>query len=196
MTVTITHAMARGLWGHLCDEYYTTRIGRGHGDELRAIHLLLDAMGIRHHMRFLRMFSIGLLDTIYTPFEPGEATASWPAWAQAAVAIHEHHHAIQSDTGGCLLFAMSYVHDKNARACYEAEALRTQLEFAHWLVGSVPPVLDLAKSVENYGCTEPQVRFVRDYLHMAVPAIEQGEVQSEVVRVAKKWLIDNQQAPD
>lgn len=191
MKIDITHRMAAGLWQHLSDLYCTDLVDRRSGDLVEPVRWVLDLMGIRDHDMFLRDHSLSLIDTIYTPFVPGEVCSAWPPASQVAVAIHEHHHCLQAEARGAMMFAAGYLLRKDTRASHEAEALRTNLEFHYWLTGQVPDPEPFAREMLQYGCGAREVWSILAYLQYAAPAIEAGEVISESVRAATEWLQKN-----
>lgn len=196
MKLTITHDLARGLWAHLSQHYGTTLLNPYCDDARHDVGLVLDIMGIRNHRRFVRERAITIVDSIYIPFVPGEVTDKWLPVDQVAVAIHEHHHVVQSELRGSMGFVGGYLVRKDVRAALEGEALRTNLELAYWLTGEIADPRPLAASLEAYGCGQDEIASAFNYLCMAIPLVQIGEVQSEVVRIATKWLLDNRRRAD
>lgn len=196
MRMAITHDLARGLWTYLSDYYGTQVVQSLCDDALHDVGLILDAIGIKNQRAFVRQRALTIVDTIYTPFVPGEVTGAWMPVDQVAVAIHEHHHAIQAQLRGAMGYVGGYIVRPDVRATYEAEALRTNLEIGYWLTGAVPDPKQLAASLEGYGCGVDHQAAAYNYLCATIPAIKAGEVQSETVRVATRWLCDNERRAD
>lgn len=196
MKVDITHAMAHGLWQHFHERYYTALVDRYQDDEMAGVRQVLDLMGLRGHGMFLRSHALTIIDVIYIPFAPGQVSEQWHPVFQAAVAIHEHHHVLQAELSGAMGYIGSYLTRRDARASYEADALRTNMEFGYWLSGVMPDPGQLARGVLAYGCDDRDAARVQGYLERTVPVIESGEVLSETVRVATDWLTENTHRSD
>lgn len=191
MRFEITADMAKGLWEHLSDEFDSIVIDKDNSDMMDVVGWFLDAIDVLERDRFMADFGTTLIDRIYIPFAPGEASVKWSPVKQVAMAIHEHHHVWQSDDVGAWRFSTGYLAKKSTRAFYEAEAYRTNLEFYWWLAGNMGNPAYYAEKIRSYGCGDDEVDFVKAFLDMSIPAIEAGEILSPVCKSAFSWLEEN-----
>jgi hypothetical protein len=148
---------------------------------------VLDALGILDKDRFLESFTTTLGRKIYTPFQVGSANEVWDLWDQVVVCVHEHQHVVQHDREG-LSFEVSYVADRAARARFEAEAYRSNLEMHFWRFGSPMRSRPLAELLHDYGCRPEDVEVAAHSLALANVAVRRGAVLNEATRAALDWL--------
>lgn len=187
MTAPVTPDVVVGLWDHLRAHYGTTVVTKADAGQMKQLATLLDALGVLDRDRFLKEYATTIGRTIYLPFTPGEATATWDLWAQLTVAVHEHQHVVQHVRDG-LRFEVEYVIDSSTRARHEAEAYLTALELHHWRHGQVPPARRFAEKLASYACTEADILWAAKYLTLAAATIGQGGLVTEAGAVALDWL--------
>lgn len=187
MTAPVTPAVVVGLWDHLQAHYRTTVVTKADAGQMKQLATLLDALGVLDRERFLKEYATTIGRTIYLPFTPGEATATWDLWAQLTVAVHEHQHVVQHVRDG-LRFEVEYVIDSSTRARHEAEAYLTALELHHWRYGQVPPARRFAEKLAAYACSEADILWAAKYLTLAAATIGQGGLVTEAGAVALDWL--------
>lgn len=90
-----------------------------------------------------------------------------------------------------LSFEVSYLADRAARARFEAEAYRCNLEMHFWRYGTTPSARRLAELLRDYGCREEDVDVAAHSLALANVSIRQGAVFNEATRAALDWLDAN-----
>lgn len=195
MMSKIRARVVEGLWNHLADEYFGEIVQHDSGAKMRAVGWALDVIKAGDRASFLKSCGLTIGDTMYLPFRVGEVSKRWPATLQAEMLIHENYHVWQSIEYGGLVFAAGYLGNKSMRAHLEAEALKTNLEFQHWLTGGAPDVRPYARSVMRYGLGRNEVRYVASFLLSSMPAVMDGQL-SLVTKVAIEWLEKHPNWPD
>src|SRR5207244_13035308 len=113
---------------------------------------LLDAIGVRYRDSWLNQCATTIGRRIYVPFTVGDAS-TLDLWSQVVLCVHEHQHVVQHDKLG-LRYELNYLTSKAARARYEAEAYRSELELAAWRGQPLPNPHQLALSLSGYGVTD------------------------------------------
>jgi hypothetical protein len=186
----ITLEMAAGLWAHMSKVYGTEVIDKDDSAMMEAVGGFLGTFGVLDKTNFMENYGTTIIKNIYIPFRPGEISKRWYPAAQCSMCIHEHKHAWQSDDEGTFVFASAYLSKKSSRATYEAQAYSTNMEFWYWLTGRMNDPARYARRIKNYNCGDEEVAFVRDYLRMSIPMIEDPDEGfiSPVVREAVAYL--------
>ena len=175
------------FWRHMQERFGTTTVNKGDAVEMQIIASVLDTLGILDKERFLRSFTTTLGRKIYTPFDVGSANDSWDLWDQVVVCVHEHQHVVQHDREG-LSFEVSYVADRAARARFEAEAYRSNLEMHFWRYRTPTRSRPLAELLHDYGCRPEDVEIAAHSLALANVSVRRGAVLNESTRAALDWL--------
>ncbi len=175
------------FWRHMQERFGTTTVNKADAVEMQIIAGVLDTLGILDQERFLKSFTTTLGRKIYTPFEVGSANDGWDLWDQVVVCVHEHQHVVQHDREG-LSFEVSYVADRAARARFEAEAFRSNLEMHFWRYGSTTRSRPLAELLHDYGCRPDDVEVAAHSLALANVSVRRGAVLNESTRAALDWL--------
>jgi hypothetical protein len=187
MSSEIQHDEVVSFWRHMQERFGTTTVNKDDAVEMQIIAGVLDTLGILDKERFLRSFTTTLGRKIYTPFEVGSANDGWDLWDQVVVCVHEHQHVVQHDREG-LSFEVSYVADRAARARFEAEAYRSNLEMHFWRFGSPMRSRPLAELLHDYGCRPEDVEVAAHSLALANVSVRRGAVLNESTRAALDWL--------
>jgi hypothetical protein len=189
MKISPTPQLVKGLWKYLSDDNDSEVIHKPDSKLMPGVAWALETMGIMDAEKFLEDFATTIFETIYIPFEIGQETFNrWSLISQMATAIHEHEHVYQCQVHGPLVFAADYLAKRSSRAHYEAQAYRTNMEFRYWLTGGIDDPTYYAQKILNYGCGQDEVAYVRNYLEMSVPVIEQGAFISPITKLAIDWL--------
>lgn len=175
------------FWQHMRERFGTTTVSKTDAVEMQIVAGVLDALGILDKDRFLESFTTTLGRKIYTPFQVGSANEVWDLWDQVVVCVHEHQHVVQHDREG-LSFEVSYVADRAARARFEAEAYRSNLEMHFWRFGSPMRSRPLAELLHDYGCRPEDVEVAAHSLALANVSVRRGAVLNEATRAALDWL--------
>lgn len=175
------------FWRHMQERFGTTTVNKADAVEMQIVASVLDALGILDKERFLKSFTTTLGRKIYTPFDVGSANDSWDLWDQMVVCVHEHQHVVQHDREG-LSFEVSYVTDRAARATFEAEAYRSNLEMHFWRYGTPARSRPLAELLHDYGCRPEDVEVAAHSLALANVSVRRGAVLNESTRAALDWL--------
>lgn len=175
------------FWRFIQDHYRTTVVNKRDALEMQLVAQALDALGIQSRDRFLRNFTTTLGRRIYTPFEVGSPRGGWDLWSQVVICVHEHQHVVQHDREG-LSFEVSYLADRAARARWEAEAYRSNLELHFWRYGTTPSARRIAEVLGDYGCRPEDVDVAAKSLALSAVSIRKGAVINEATHVALGWL--------
>ena len=175
------------FWRFMQDHYRTTVVNKRDALEMQLVAEALDALGIQSRDRFLRNFTTTLGRRIYTPFEVGSPRGGWDLWSQVVICVHEHQHVVQHDREG-LSFEVSYLADRAARARWEAEAYRSNLELHFWRYGTTPSARRIAEVLGDYGCRPEDVDVAAKSLALSAVSIRKGAVINEATHVALGWL--------
>jgi len=175
------------FWRFMQDHYRTTVVNKRDALEMQLVAQALDALGIQSRDRFLRNFTTTLGRRIYTPFEVGSPRGGWDLWSQVVICVHEHQHVVQHDREG-LSFEVSYLADRAARARWEAEAYRSNLELHFWRYGTTPSARRIAEVLGDYGCRPADVDVAAKSLALSAVSIRKGAVINEATHVALGWL--------
>ena len=175
------------FWRFMQDHYRTTVVNKRDALEMQLVAQALDALGIQSRDRFLRNFTTTLGRRIYTPFEVGSPRGGWDLWSQVVICVHEHQHVVQYDREG-LSFEVSYLADRAARARWEAEAYRSNLELHFWRYGTTPSARRIAEVLGDYGCRPEDVDVAAKSLALSAVSIRKGAVINEATHVALGWL--------
>ena len=175
------------FWRFMHDHYRTTVVNKRDALEMQLVAQALDALGIQSRDRFLQNFTTTLGRRIYTPFEVGSPRGGWDLWSQVVICVHEHQHVVQHDREG-LSFEVSYLADRAARARWEAEAYRSNLELHFWRYGTTPSARRIAEVLGDYGCRPEDVDVAAKSLALSAVSIRKGAVINEATHVALGWL--------
>jgi hypothetical protein len=178
------------FWRHMQERFGTTTVNKADAVEMQIVAGVLDALGILDKERFLQSFTTTLGRKIYTPFDVGSANAVWDLWDQVVVCVHEHQHVVQHDREG-LSFELSYVADRAARARFEAEAYRSNLEMHFWRFGTTTRSRPLAELLHDYGCRPEDVEVAAHSLALSAISVRRGAVMNEATSAALEWLDKN-----
>ena len=126
--------------------------------------------------------------TIYLPFAIGdEDDSEWGLWGQILAAVHAHQHVVQSDRGG-FGYSFDYFTDLAARARYETEAARAELEVQIWRFGNVSDVSSWTDALLHLGCRPADVAVATKALLLSAVSILHGATLTEAGRAALALL--------
>ena len=85
-------------------------------------------------------------------------------------------------------FEVSYLADRAARARWEAEAYRSNLELHFWRHGTTPSARRIAEVLSDYGCRPEDVDVAAKSLALSAVSVRKGAVINEATHVALGWL--------
>ena len=176
--ITPTPEITRAAWTAMQTAYNTKTIRKDDSDLMALVGTTLGLLGVIDKDRFMKGFTTTINRAIYVPFEIGVDTPEHPLWSQLVICAHEHQHVEQVDREGWATFAAKYVCDHAARAVYEAEAYRCNIELQWWnRRGDAGWSKVYAKNVqENYGCDEADAAVVEAALNLAYDDLRQNDV--------------------
>jgi hypothetical protein len=189
-----TPKLVREFWDHMADLYGSRVVRKEKAIEMRAAALVLSRMGILDREAFLRKFTTVIGKTVYTPFEAGVESQSYPLWSQITVCVHEHQHIEQLLREGRVQFSVKYLASSAARAAYEAEAQRCDLETHFWRYGTIRNPRPMAEKLRHYGCSAEDVAMAEKMLRMSIDVIERGGLTNRASQKAIAWL--DEHAPE
>jgi hypothetical protein len=175
------------FWRFMQDHFRTSVINKRSALEMQLVARGLEALGIQSKDRFLKNFTTTIGRRIYTPFEVGSPKGGWDLWHQIVISVHEHQHVVQHDREG-LAYEVSYLADRAARARWEAEAYRSNLELQFWRTGTTPSAQRMAEMLSDYGCRPEDVDVAAKSLALSAVSVRRGAVINEATHVALRWL--------
>lgn len=177
----------RAFWHHMSVRFDTTTVNKRDAAGMQLVAHALDLLGILDRERFLTRFTTTIGRRIYAPFEIGSPQGGWDLWSQVVICVHEHQHVVQHDREG-LSYETSYLTSRAARARFEAEAYRTNLEMHFWRHRAIPSTRRLAELLLDYGCRREDVEVVAQSLALSAMSVRRGAVMNEATRAAFDWL--------
>jgi hypothetical protein len=180
------------FWRFMQDHFRTSVINKLSALEMQLVARGLEALGIQSKDRFLKNFTTTIGRRIYTPFEVGSPKGGWDLWHQIVICVHEHQHVVQHDREG-LSYEVSYLADRGARARWEAEAYRSNLELQFWRTGTTPSAQRTASVLKDYGCRDygcrdEDIEVTAKSLALSAISVRKGAVINEATHVALGWL--------
>lgn len=189
-----TPELVRDFWRHMTRAYGTRIIDKNSAWEMRLVGLFLSRIKVLDKDDFLRRYTTTIGKRIYTPFDVGVPDDRYGLWGQISVCIHEHQHVEQLLRDGWLKFAGRYLISSAARAAYEAEAYRCNMELHFWRHGEIPDLQLLAKRLEHYGCSQGDIDMVERMLELSAETVRRGGIVNRASQKAIAWL--NRNAPE
>jgi hypothetical protein len=184
----VSPGVVRAFWDFMSHEYSTTVVDKAGAVEMQVAAWGLGLMGILDAKTFLRRYTTTIGRRIYVPFDPGIPHEDWGLWEQIGVCVHEHQHVVQLDREGWVLFAGKYLGSKAARAAYEVEAYRCNMELQFWRTGEVLDPAELASRLKHYACGATDIQVAEKALRMSAATVSHGGVASRAARKALAWL--------
>lgn len=175
------------FWRFMQDHFHTSVINKNSALEMQLVARGLEALGVQSKDRFLKNFTTTIGRRIYMPFEVGSPKGGWDLWHQIVICVHEHQHVVQHDREG-LSYEVSYLADRAARARWEAEAYRSNLEMAYWRTGTTPSAQATASVLKDYGCRPEDIEVTAKSLALSAISVKKGAVINEATHVALGWL--------
>ena len=185
--------LVRDFWEQMTGAYGTRVIDKSSAWEMRLVGMFLARINVLDEEEFLRRFTTTIGKRIYTPFEVGVPDEHYDLWSQISVCVHEHQHVEQLLRDGWLKFAGRYLVSSAARAAYEAEAYRCNMELHHWRFGELPDLGRLARRLEHYGCNQHDIDMAERMLELSAATVRRGGVINRASQRALSWL--EQHAP-
>ena len=183
----------RDLWAYMTKRYGTRVIKKSNARMMRLVARALALMGVMDAESFMRRFTTTIGKRIYVPFEIGVEKKSWDLFDQMVICVHEHQHVEQANKEGFLRFARRYLFSKAARAGYEAEAYRCNMELCFWRTGKVLDPSELAQLLRSYGCRSADIKVAEKSLRISAETVRRGGVVNRASQRAIAWL--NKHAP-
>ncbi len=177
----------RAFWSYMQQRFGTRVLNKQSAIEMRLVARALELLGIQSQGEFLRRYTTTIGRRIYTPFTVGVADSTYSLWDQLVVCVHEHQHVAQYDRNG-LSFQLSYLFNSAARAQWEAEGYRSDLELHFWRYGETPPVRPIAERLFAYGCNQQDVEVAAKSLALSATAVRRGAIINYATTVALSWL--------
>ena len=139
----------------------------------------------------------GILDRYRRARAEERLDSSHPLWAhakrlradlEAMPIVRERPNVnVQHDREG-LSYEVSYLADRAARARWEAEAYRSNLELQFWRTGTTPSAQRTASVLKDYGCRDEDIEVTAKSLALSALSVRKGAVINEATHVALGWL--------
>jgi hypothetical protein len=186
----VTPNVVRGLWRYLGRLYKSNVFEKRRAPEMYLVAEALARLGIADREAFMREWSTTLGRRIYVPFTIGVGSSSDVLWDQIVSAVHEHQHIVQYEADG-LGFMGSYLLSDAARAKYETEAYRSNLEMHWWRYGELLGAEAMADKLRSYAVSEADIAVAAKTLKVSADAVRHGAIVNESSNVAVRWLNAN-----
>lgn len=183
-----TAAQVTAFWDAMQARYGTRIIDKSSAAEMRLVGWFLERIGVLDAATFLERFTTTIGRRIYVPFTPGTPTPRHGLWSQMVICVHEHQHVEQQDRDGAFTFALRYLISRAARAAYEADAYRCNLELHHWHTGTIRSPRELAERLRSYGVREADIDVAETTLIAAARTVKAGGLITAASKVAVAWL--------
>lgn len=183
----ITPELVKSLWSYMTRVYGTKIINKNNSSEMMLVSQALSRMGILDQNDFMSKFTTTIGHGIYIPFEIGDPSGYWSLESQIVVCAHEHQHVVQYDADNWG-FYYSYLTDTNARAKYETEAYRSDLEFEMFYNRTLPNISNVAHKLTCYGLNSTQVHVAEVSLQSAARMVSKGMILNQATKTALSVL--------
>jgi hypothetical protein len=183
-----TPSQVIAFWDAMQARYGTRLIDKSRAPEMQLVAWFLQRLGVLDAASFLERFTTTIGRRIYAPFTPGTPTPRHSLWSQIVTCVHEHQHVEQQDRDGAIAFALRYLASRSARAAYETDAYRCNLELDHWHTGAVRNPRDLAERLRSYGLRDADIDVAEAILIAAARTVEAGGLVTPATKVAVTWL--------
>jgi hypothetical protein len=186
-----TPDQVRAFYAAMTQRFGATLIDKSDSVEMQLVADFLGSIGVMDRRAFLANYTTTLGHRIYVPFEPGVAAPGWDLWYQIVVLTHECQHIVQYDKIGSVQFDWLYVSDKAARARFEAQAYRSQLELQRWHYGQLESSSDVAARLAAYAVKSSDLPVAAEILESGAAVMEQDGRINEATVAAIEWLEAN-----
>jgi hypothetical protein len=180
--------LVRDFWKQMTRAYGTRVIDKRSAWGMRLVGMFLARIDVLDESDFLRRYTTTIGKRIYTPFDVGVPHEHYGLWNQITVCVHEHQHVEQLLRDGWLKFAGRYLVSSAARAAYEAEAFRCNMELHFWRFGEVPDLKRLARRLEHYGCDWADIDMAARMLELSAATVRRGGIVNRASQKAISWL--------
>lgn len=174
----------RDFWSYMTKRFNTKVVDKASAVEMQLIAYGLDLIGIQDKDTFLSRFTTTIGRSIYMPQKVGEGP---DLWEQIVLCTHEHQHVVQHDREG-MYYDISYLANSAARAHWEAEAYRCNLELTYWRTGKVPSGDQLSWVLGAYGCNKNDITVASQLLDLSAVSVLDGAIVSEATSAALEYL--------
>ena len=183
-----TSKHVRDFWRHMTRAYGTRFVNKNSAWEMRLVGMFLNRIGMLDKDDFMRHYTTTIGKRIYAPFDIGVPNDDYDLWDQISVCAHEHQHVEQLLRDGWLKFAGRYLISSAARAAYEAEAYRCNMELHYWRFGEIPDLRQLAERLEHYGCDQGDIDMVERMLELSAETVRRGGIINRASQKTIAWL--------
>jgi len=187
MSYEPTSEVVKEFWGYMASEYNFRAAHKADAVEMRVVAWALDLMGIQNKKRFLRSYATTIGRVVYLPFRIGVDSSGIGLEGQISTCVHECVHVEQYRRGGARFF-WEYLTSPAARAHYEVDAYRSNMEMYFWATGGILDPRDLAENLADYGCSKADIRVAQKNLEISARVVAKGGVVSGPTKKAIAWL--------
>jgi hypothetical protein len=188
MAAQPTPAHVTALWDAMRARYGTRIVDKASAAEMKLVGWFLGRIGVLDQATFLERFTTTIGRRIYVPFTPGTPTPRHSLWSQLVICVHEHQHVEQLVRDGAATFSLRYLASPAARAAYEADAYRCNLELHHWYTGQLPSPRELAERLRSYGVRDVDIDVAETTLIAAARTVKAGGIITPAAKFALAWL--------
>ncbi len=188
MSKDISKKLILDFWKYMQGYYGTRVVDKKSSKLMKFVSIILNKFGAMSRKNFMDDFTTTLGKNIYTNFKVGDSD-TMDLRKQISICVHEHQHVVQfnKDIG----FSRKYIFNDSARAHYEADAYRCNMEIYYWYTGKLLDPARIAKILLSYGCSKGDVEVCKRNLEMSAVTIGYGGIISEASKVAIRWLNEN-----
>ena len=184
----ITGKQVQQFWRYMSKKYKFDVVDKNDAIEMKLVAWMLEQMGIMAEQVFLDGYSttisLGNMRKVYVPFDIGKGNQN-ALKNQVLICGHETKHVMQGQQER--RFLLKYLGSDTARAYYEMDALRVDMELAHFLSGKCPNPRTLANKLKMYSIEAPDRRTVEKHLKAAKKIVERGGVSTGISKDAIRW---------
>lgn len=184
----ITGEQVQQFWLYMSKKYKFEVVDKNNAIEMKLVAWALEQMGIMNEQSFLAGYSttvsLGNIRKVYVPFDIGKGNPN-DLKNQILICGHETKHVVQGQQDR--RFLLKYLGSDTARAYYEMDALRVDMELAYFLSGKCPNPRTLANKLIWYSIEAPDRRTVEKHLKAAKKIVERGGVFTGISKDAIRW---------
>jgi len=178
-----------GLWKFMAKKYNFEVVNKRDSGIMDAIGVFLDTMNIQDKDMFMDNCAVTIStmvkNRVYVPFEIGEADRVSLA-GQVKTCAHEAQHVVQHSRDW--MFNAKYLASDTARASYEADAYRANMELEWYLTGRLLSPAGLANNLKAYSIGAADRKIAEKHLLIASKMVKEGYIITGTSKSAIGYL--------
>ena len=187
--INLTKEDVQNAWKYMSKYYDFDIIDKSNAKEMQIAGWALELMDIQDSDDFLKRYTTTIGRNIYVPFEIGEGSQS-KLKLQLCTLAHEAQHVVQFRRNSGK-FVFRYLTSDAARASYEADALRANMEMYWYMTGKLLSPKKLSDSLVGYSIGDDDRRVVYKNLMISSKVVKRGGVITGTSKTLIKWMQNN-----